>query len=525
MNEAIQAVRPLLGERLYVRVWPHLERQVLHKASSLSLAQFDQSSTYDVMQRAANAIGPKSRSVFERLPQMVGQAFGILSALAILLGASPWLGLIGVAIVGPLAFVQTRNGNRTWELWRQSMPEWRYLEYLTSLVTERGPATELRAYQLPGFFIRRWSEVHAQVRRQFRQADGLNWRDNQLAVLCQLAATGATLLIVARLVSQGEASMGDAVALTGALTVLNMNISQIAFTIGILWSDLLPMGDLQTFLTLPNRERPADDGRPFPAPLSGPIRFEGVSYSYPGRPAPVLDNITLTIEPGQKIALVGPNGAGKTTLVKLLLGLYQPTAGRITIGGVDLADIAPGDLRRHVSCIFQDFARYDLTLGENVAVGRLGASPAEVAAAGEAAGLADVLSGLPGGYDTLLGKTFAGGTDLSGGQWQRVALARAFVRDADLIILDEPTAALDARSELNLFERFVDLTQGKTAVLISHRLGVARLADRIIVLADGRIAEDGTHSQLLAAGGLYASLFGAQAQWYEDGVEGRVAPV
>jgi ATP-binding cassette, subfamily B, bacterial len=525
LNEAVQALRPLLGERLYVRVWPLLERQVLQKASSLSLAQFDESATYDLMQRAANAIGPTTRRVFERLPQMAGQVFGIFTALAMLLGASPWLGLISVAVVGPLAFVQTRNANRSFELSKQLTPELRYTEYLTGLVTERGPATELRAYQLPGFFIGRWGEVYGRIVRQMRQADALNWRDNQLALLCQLVATGGTLLLIARLVSRGEAGPGDAVALTGALNVLNMNITQIAVGLGILWSDLLPMGDLHTFLKLPNRDRPLDEGRPFPAPLSGPVCFEGVSYTYPGRPAPVLDKITMTIQPGQKIALVGPNGAGKTTLVKLLLGLYQPTAGRITIGGVDLREIAPGDLRRHVSCIFQDFARYDLTLGENVAVGRLGAAPAEVAAAGEAAGLADVLSGLPRGYDTLLGKTFAGGTDLSGGQWQRVALARAFVRDAEPIILDEPTAALDARSELNLFTRFAELTRGKTAVLISHRLGVARLADRIIVLHEGHIVEDGSHGQLLAAGGLYASLFGAQAQWYEDAPEGQVTSV
>ncbi|HLN60120.1 MAG TPA: ATP-binding cassette domain-containing protein, partial [Symbiobacteriaceae bacterium] len=258
------------------------------------------------------------------------------------------------------------------------------------------------------------------------------------------------------------------------------------------------------------------------------IRFENVTFQYPGRPTPVLDQINLTIEPGQRIALVGPNGAGKSTLVKLMLGLYQPTAGRITIGGVDLREMAQADLRRHVSCIFQDFARYDLTLGENVAAGRLGATAAEVTNAGVAAGLAALVAGLPNGYATLLGKTFAGGTDLSGGQWQRVALARAFVRDADLMILDEPTAALDARAELDLFGRFVELVAGKTAVLISHRLGITRLADRIIVLADGRIVEDGHHDELVAAGGLYASLFAAQAQWYQDGApapEGQVAAV
>jgi ATP-binding cassette, subfamily B, bacterial len=523
VGEAVQTLRPLLGQRLYVRVWPHLERQVLHKASSLSLSQLDEAATFDLMQRAANAIGPATERVFDFLPRMATMLLALLSALAILLAASPWLALIGGLVILPLALVQVGNANRYYQRNKQLTAKWRYVDYLTGMLTERAPATEVRAFQLPGFFVARWKQTYQDICQKIWRGEGLNWRDNEFGLLCQVLATAATLLIVARLMARGEASIGDAVALTGALTMLNGNISGLASLFGFLWSDLLPMGDLRQFLGLSTRERPADEGRPFPAPLAAPIRFEGVTFQYPGRPAPVLDNITLTIGPGQKIALVGPNGAGKSTLVKLLLGLYQPTAGRITIGGIDLAEIAPADLRRHVSCIFQDFARYDLTVGENVAVGRLGATAAEVAAAGEAAGLQDVVSGLPRGYDTLLGKTFEGGTDLSGGQWQRVALARAFVRNADLIILDEPTAALDPRSELNLFSRFVDLVAGKTAVLISHRLGVARLADRIIVLADGRIAEDGHHDELVTAGGLYASLFGAQAQWYEEEPEGTVA--
>ncbi|HLN64828.1 MAG TPA: ABC transporter transmembrane domain-containing protein, partial [Symbiobacteriaceae bacterium] len=270
-GEAIQALRPLLGQRLYARVWPYLERQVLHKASALTLAQFDQSTTYDLLQRASKATGQNAYGVFEALPQGAANAVSLGSALAILLTGSPWLGLIGLAAIIPLAFVQTNNTGRSYRRNRELSGHWRYTDYLVGLLTEREPATELRAYQLPGFFVGRWKETYQAICRKIWQVDGFNWRDNELALLCQVLATAATLLLIGLRISRGQAGLGDAVALTGALTLLNSSSAQMAHIMGTLWSDLLPIGDLQLFLALPDEERPPDQGRPFPAPLRGPI--------------------------------------------------------------------------------------------------------------------------------------------------------------------------------------------------------------------------------------------------------------
>jgi ATP-binding cassette subfamily B protein len=266
----------------------------------------------------------------------------------------------------------------------------------------------------------------------------------------------------------------------------------------------------------PVQDRAPGRLRPFPRPLREGIRCEDVWFTYPGSDCPALAGVSCEIRAGQKVALVGENGAGKTTLVKLLLGLYRPDAGRITFDGCNVQQIDPRSLRRAMSAVFQQFVRYQLTLGENVGLGQPGrmGDRACLEEAGERAGISDLVRALTEGHETLLGPD-VGGVDLSGGQWQRVAIARAFFRDAAVLVLDEPTAALDPLAELAVFERFAELAQGRAAVLISHRLGMARLADRVLVLARGRVVEHGTHEELLRAGAAYATLFRAQARWYQ----------
>jgi ATP-binding cassette subfamily B protein len=248
------------------------------------------------------------------------------------------------------------------------------------------------------------------------------------------------------------------------------------------------------------------------------VVFEGLGYSYPGSDRPALSDVSFVIEPGQTLALVGPNGAGKTTLIKLLARIYEPVEGRITLDGVDVAELVPSEVRRRMGVIFQDFAQLHLTAGENVGMGwlpQLDDEPA-IREAARRGGAAAFIERLPEKYRTTLGRYF-GGTQLSVGQWQRLALSRAFMRRSDLLVLDEPTAALDAESEAALFERFGKLKEGKTAVLITHRFSTVRFADRIVVLDDGRVTEEGTHAELLELGGLYARMFEAQAQGYRLG--------
>jgi ATP-binding cassette subfamily B protein len=258
------------------------------------------------------------------------------------------------------------------------------------------------------------------------------------------------------------------------------------------------------------------DALPMPRPIRSGFEFQNVSFSYPPRDQKVLNNVSFRFDAGEKIALVGENGAGKTTLVKLLARLYEPTEGRILLDGVDLRDYSVEELRHEIGVIFQDYMRYDMLAAENIAFGRIeqAGDEARIERSAEKSLAAPVIAGLPGNYRQMLGRRFEGGVDLSMGQWQKIALARAYMRDAQILILDEPTASLDARAEFEVYQRFVELTAGKMAILISHRFSTVRMADRILVLEKGFVAEQGSHRELLALGGKYAELFELQAAGY-----------
>ncbi len=255
---------------------------------------------------------------------------------------------------------------------------------------------------------------------------------------------------------------------------------------------------------------------PAPRPIQRGFEFRDVSFAYPGTNRRVLSNFNFTLSPGERVALIGENGQGKTTIVKLITRLYDPTEGRILLDGVDLREYDLADLHAEIGVIFQDFMRYEMTARENIAMGRIEVDHAdeEIEYAAEKSMASEVIARLRGGYDQMLGRRFEGGVDLSGGEWQKLALARAYLRDAQLLILDEPTASLDARSEFEVFERFAELTYGKMALLISHRFSTVRMADRIVVLEGGRLVEEGSHSQLVALGGRYAAMFEMQAASY-----------
>jgi ATP-binding cassette subfamily B protein len=262
--------------------------------------------------------------------------------------------------------------------------------------------------------------------------------------------------------------------------------------------------------------RSKPDALPAPRPITRGFEFRNVSFTYPGSPRLVLRNLNFTLSAGERVALIGENGEGKTTIVKLITRLYDPTEGQILLDGIDLREYSLEDLYREIGVIFQDFMRYEMTARENVAVGRIEEidNLAAIAAAAHKSLADEVIAKLPSQYDQMLGRRFEMGVDLSGGEWQKLALARAYLRDAQLLILDEPTAALDARSEYEVFERFAELTEGKMALFISHRFSTVRMADRIVVLANGRIAEDGSHQQLMALGGRYSEMFELQAASY-----------
>jgi ATP-binding cassette, subfamily B, bacterial len=314
----------------------------------------------------------------------------------------------------------------------------------------------------------------------------------------------------------GQMTVGGLTLVTGAFArSRSIMESVVAGLVGISEQALF-IKDLFDFLETTPQISSKPDALPAPRPVRRGFEFQHVSFAYPGSPDPVLSDLNFTFDAGERIALVGENGAGKTTLVKLLARLYDPTAGRILLDGIDLRDYDVEDLRREVGVIFQDYMRYDVLAAENIGFGRVDALEDEerILRSAEKSLAAEVIAGLPKTYRQMLGRRFEGGVDLSMGQWQKIALARAYMRDAQILILDEPTASLDARAEFEVYQRFVDLTAGKMAVLISHRFSTVRMADRILVLEYGRIVERGSHQQLVALGGKYAELFDLQAAGY-----------
>ncbi|MDF2629620.1 MAG: transporter ATP-binding protein [Symbiobacteriaceae bacterium] len=497
-----------LWDKIYVKVLDLL----MQKASTLSLAQFEQPEIHDLIERTTQGDrGRVFRMVYVSI-QSVAIAAGLLSALALLITASPWLAVAALAMAVPVSWVGVRQGARWFDLVRRQSPGRRFTQYLGGLLSRREAATELRAYQLVGYFLEKWRRSFARRRADHLDVRWANVKEGWLAAVCAAMLFAGALGGAIYLASSGRVGPGEIAVLIGAIRILQASLGHLAANVGAVWEMGLPVAELRSYLEMAVPAPHTGAGVAFPTPMQGVIRFEGVTFTYPGGGEPVLRNLTMEIRAGEKVALVGANGAGKSTLTKLLLGLYQPDAGRITIDGVPIGEILPDSFRQNVSCVFQDFVRYNLTLHDNVAVGNLEATPAQVEAACSAAGL----ERLPAGPETMLGRTFTGGVELSGGQWQRIAMARTFVRGAQLIVLDEPTAALDPRAEMEVFAKFVELVKGKTALLISHRLGSARMADRVIVLNDGRVAETGSHDELMAAGGLYAELFKTQAQWYEE---------
>jgi ATP-binding cassette, subfamily B, bacterial len=492
----------------------HVSIRVMEHASQLDLASYEDPVFYDKLERAR--VQATDRIAMIQAMGLVLQQFVAAASLSAgILWFSPWLLALLVIAVVPAFLGESHYAFLGYAQNIRQTPVKRQLDYLRVLGASKESAKELKLFGLSGFLSGEYARLSNRIYDEnVRLARRRLWAGAALALLGTAGYYGAYAYVIYRTVV-GALTWGSLQFLAGAIAGASTNIQSIFSTFSSIADQSLFLTDLVEFLRVGPRIRSKPEALPAPRPIRDGFVFDKVSFAYPGRARLVLDGLDLRIETGERIALIGENGQGKTTLVKLLTRLYDPTAGRILLDGVDLRDYSIEDLHRQTGVIFQDFMRYEMTARQNIAMGQIDGSnhgPVEAAARKS---LADqVIARLPNGYEQLLGRRFDGGVDLSGGEWQKIALARAYLRDAQLVILDEPTALLDARSEYEVFRRFAELTEGKTALLISHRFSTVRMADRIVVLEDGRIAEQGGHQQLMALGGRYAGMFELQAASY-----------
>jgi ATP-binding cassette, subfamily B, bacterial len=507
-NEQGRVLGELVGRKAVDRV--------LDVSTRIDLLAFESPDFYDRLQRARAQGQFRALQTVNGLLGMVGSSVAAVTIIGALAALQPLL--LPFVAIGylPLWVVASLNTRDLYEFTRGMTPNERQRNYLQNVLMGRNPAKEVRAFNLARFLRGRYDRLYDERIAELRALARRRTARSLLGSLASSAVTVATIGALSYLYVSDRMSLAATGAAVFGLYQLSSQLNGLHMSATSLYEATLFIRDYSSFLAL----EPAVDGAPArPAPRGFDVlSAEEVSFTYPEADRPAVDRVSLEIGRGEVVALVGENGSGKTTLAKMLAGLYRPDGGRILWDGTDLAGVDADELRRSVAVIFQDFERYLLPARENVGLGRYERVHAfeEIVEAARRADADDFLAMLPEGYETMLGREFAGGYDLSIGQWQRIALARAFFRDAPFVILDEPTAALDARAESRLFERLRELLEGRSVVLISHRFSSVRSADRIYVLHEGRVVEHGSHDELMAADGLYAELFGLQARAYVE---------
>jgi ATP-binding cassette subfamily B protein len=515
LSEALSRATTLIDSLLGDLFSNHTSLKIMAHAATLDLDQFEDSTFYDKLERARQqTIG---RTIL--LSQILSQVQDIITM--IFLGAglvifNPWLILLLVIAVMPAFIGESYFNDKTYSLSRMQTPQRRELDYIRYVGASDETAKEVKLFHLSDFLMDR-----------FRQLSGKFYSDNKklsirrslwgtlFSIVGSLGYYGAYVYIISKAI-EGEMTIGTLTFLAASFRQLRSLLEGILSRFTAVSQGAIYLKDFFDFFDIQPKIKLSPGGRPIPKPIQHGFRFENVGFQYANSETWANRHLNFTLKAGEKLALVGENGAGKTTLVKLLARLYDPTEGRILLDGYDLREYNLQDLRRNIGVIFQDYLRYQMTVSQNIAVGNIEEKEnRDLIERSSRQSLADsVIKKLPGGYNQALGKRFNQGVELSGGEWQKIALARAYMKDAQVLILDEPTSALDARAEYEVFQRFSELTKGKTAVLISHRFSTVRMADRILVLDKGELLETGSHEELLYKNGRYAELFNLQARGY-----------
>ena len=497
------------------RYTQYVSVKVMEQASRLDLTTYENPVFYDRLERA-RVQATDRLAMIQQMGRLIQQVITTLSFTVALAWASPWLVLL-LALGGLPSFLgETHFAFLGYAKNFRQTPAKRQMDYLRQVAGSREGAKEVKLFGLHKFFTNKFEALAHQI---YVEDVALSRSKlivgGMLGIIGTLGYYGAYIYVIWRTLG-GVYNIGKFTFLTTSIQQASSNLQQVFSTVSGIADQALFLTDLIAFFEMEPTVHSNPDGRKIPVPIQRGFEFRNVSFTYPGTSRTVLHDFNFALSPGERIALIGENGQGKTTVVKLITRLYDPTEGQILLDGVDLRDYALEDLHRHIGVIFQDFMRFEMTARENIAVGRVDQphSESDLEDAAHKSLADEVIAKFSGGYDQMLGRRFEGGVELSGGEWQKIALARAYLRDAQLLILDEPTAALDARSELEVFERFAELTLGKMALLISHRFSTVRMADRIVVLSGGRLIEEGNHEQLMRKGGLYAEMFEMQAASY-----------
>lgn len=493
----------------------YLYGAIAQKCLEIPLVELEQPRFHNLLQRARDAAESRVAQGLEQVLLACLHLFTAVTLVGIVVLAHPLLAFLLILALPFLFWSYATGSQNVWQMYRGQSPEVRHANYLAALMTDHQAAHEIRLFGLANHFRERWSRHMSAVHNNILSVLRRNELQKLLTGSVPIGVTIAGAWLMLNRVADGSLSIGEYVVVTTALLRFVQELDNGVWAASRLREHLLFCSDIREVLALPEQASPR--GGPERLEVQRDIVFEAVHFSYPHGGGPVLRDLNLRLRVGERLALVGENGAGKTTLVKLLLGLYQPTSGRILVDGLDLHAIDSAVRSRVMAAVFQDFTRYHLTVRENIGFGGLEqlSNDAALWRALSLGGAETLVDKLPRGLETVLGKEM-GETDLSGGEWQKVAISRAFMRDAQVLVLDEPTAALDPLAEAEVYARFAELASGRTVLMVSHRLGSARLADRIVVLKEGQVAEEGTHPDLLARGGEYARMFHTQASWYAE---------